>query len=113
MPAWVSLGLVAFSAAQKTKEIGIRKVLGATEASIVILITREFVKLVLVAIVVGIPVAYFIMQAWLSDFAYRVDIGAANIALASLVCILIAFGTASFQAIKAAFINPAHTLRNE
>lgn len=107
------LGLVAFSAAQKTKEIGIRKVLGATEASIVMLITREFVKLVLVAIVVGIPVAYYIMQAWLSDFAYRVDIGVANLALASLVCVVIAFGTASFQAIKAAFINPAHTLRNE
>jgi len=69
------LGLVSFSAAQKTKEIGIRKVLGATAASIVLLITKDFTRLVLLAIVVGIPLAYWVMSQWLNDFAYKTDIG--------------------------------------
>jgi putative ABC transport system permease protein len=107
------LGLVSFSAAQKTKEIGIRKVLGAFAASIVLLITRDFIRLVIIALVVGFPIAYWIMDKWLSDFAYQTEIGLSPALLSSVLCILIAFGTASYQAVKAAFINPADTLRNE
>ena len=107
------LGLVSFSASQKTKEIGIRKVLGATAPNIVLLITRDFTKLVVVAIAIGIPTAYWIMTQWLSDFAYKTDIGLWPIVIAAILCIAIAFVTASYQAIKAAFINPASTLRSE
>jgi putative ABC transport system permease protein len=107
------LGLVSFSAAQKTKEIGIRKVLGATASSIVLLITRDFTRLVLLAIVVGIPLAYWVMSQWLNDFAYKTDIGIWPIVTSATMCLLIAYGTAAFQAIKAALINPADTLRNE
>ncbi|MBL0739787.1 ABC transporter permease [Chryseolinea lacunae] len=106
-------GLVAFSAAQKTKEIGIRKVLGATAVSIVFLITRDFSRLVLLAIVMGLPVAYWMMHNWLNDFAYRTEIGVWPVLASALVCLAIAYGTAAFQAIKAALINPADTLRNE
>lgn len=107
------LGLVSFSAAQKTKEIGIRKVLGATASSIVMLITRDYAKLVVMAIVIGLPIAYWMMTQWLHDFAYQTNIGLWPIVIASMLCIFIAFGTASYQAIKAAFINPADSLRNE
>jgi putative ABC transport system permease protein len=107
------LGLVSFSAAQKTKEIGIRKVLGATASSIVILITRDFTKLVIIAIVIGIPLSYWAMNAWLSDFAYKISIGVLPLAIASVICLIIAFGTAGVQAVKAALLDPAETLRNE
>jgi putative ABC transport system permease protein len=107
------LGLVSFSAAQKTKEIGIRKVLGATASNIVVLITQDFTKLVLISIAIGIPVAYWMMTRWLSDFAYKTDIGVGPVLVSSLLCIVIAFGTAGYQAVKAALIDPAKTLRNE
>jgi len=107
------LGLVSFSAAQKTKEIGIRKVLGATSANIVFLITRDFTRLVLIAIVAGLPIAYWLMSHWLDEFAYRTNVGLWPILLSSAVCIIIAFGTAGYQAIRAALINPSETLRNE
>lgn len=107
------LGLVAFSAAQKTKEIGIRKVLGASVPQIVALITNDFTLLILIALGIGLPSAYWIMQRWLSDFAYKTDIGLLPIVLASLLCLVIAFGTAGYQALKAALIDPASTLRNE
>jgi putative ABC transport system permease protein len=107
------LGLVSFSAAQKTKEIGIRKVLGASAPSIVILITRDFTKLVIIAIIIGIPLSYWAMNAWLSDFAYKISIGILPLAIASIICLIIAFGTAGVQAVKAALLDPAETLRNE
>jgi putative ABC transport system permease protein len=108
------LGLVAFAASQKTKEIGIRKVMGATAPGIVVLITKDFIKLVLIAIVVGVPLSWYIMdQHWLVNFAYRTDIGLWPFLLASAGCIIVALGTASYQAIKAAYVNPAQTLRNE
>lgn len=107
------LGLVSFSAAQKTKEIGIRKVLGATATSIVFLISRDYTKLVLIAIVIGIPAAYWTMTQWLSDFAYKTDIGIWPVIVAALLCVIISFATASYQAIKAALLNPASTLRSE
>jgi putative ABC transport system permease protein len=107
------LGLVSFSAAQKTKEIGIRKVLGATPSNIVILITRDFSRLVLVSIVLGIPVGYWMMTQWLSGFAYKTEIGVTPVLIASAICIVIALTTAGYQAVKAALIDPAKTLRNE
>jgi putative ABC transport system permease protein len=107
------LGLVSFSASQKTKEIGIRKVLGATATSIVFLISRDYTKLVLIAIAIGIPTAYWMMTQWLSDFAYKTDIGVWPVLIAALLCVIISFATASYQAIKAAFLNPASTLRSE
>jgi putative ABC transport system permease protein len=107
------LGLVSFSAAQKTKEIGIRKVLGATPPAIVVLITRDFSRLVIVAIVLGLPLAYWMMSQWLNDFAYKADIGLAPLFIASVICIVIALGTAGYQAVKASLIDPAKTLRNE
>jgi putative ABC transport system permease protein len=106
-------GLVSFSATQKTKEIGIRKVMGASASGIVLLITKDFTKLVIIAIVIAIPVAYWLMQEWLNDFAYRTSLSVWPFALAALLAVLIAFGTASFQAIRAALINPVDTLRSE
>ena len=107
------LGLVSFSAAQKTKEIGIRKVLGASSSSIVLLISKDFTRLLIIALIAGFPIAYWIMDKWLDDFAYKTDIGIWPVLVSALLSILIAFGTASYQAVKAALINPADTLRNE
>lgn len=107
------LGLVSFSAAQKTKEIGIRKVMGATPASIVVLITSDFTKLVSVSIVLGLPLAYWVMEQWLRGFAYKTQIGVLPLAIAALIAITIALATAGYQAIKAAMVDPAKTLRNE
>lgn len=107
-------GLVAFAAAQRTKEIGIRKVLGASSIGIVGLITQNYMKLVLIAILIGIPAAWWLMEnLWLGSFAYRVSVGAGPLIIASIACIAIAFATASFQAVKAALVNPSKTLRSE
>lgn len=107
------LGLVAFSASQKTKEIGIRKVLGATAANIVGLITSDFAKLIIIAMIIGLPVSWWLMSNWLDGFAYRTQIGAYPLLIASGACILIALVSAGYQAVKAALVNPATTLRNE
>jgi putative ABC transport system permease protein len=107
------LGLVSFSASQKTKEIGIRKVLGANTPSIVVLIIKDFTLLIFLAILIGGPLSYYIMTQWLKDFAYKTDIGVGPVLISSLLCVIIAFGTAGFQAIKAALLDPAETLRNE
>lgn len=107
------LGLVAFAAAQKTKEIGIRKVMGAAPVDIVVLITKEFAKLVVVGIIIGLPLAYWSMNYWLSGFAYRTEVGAGPLVLSSAACLVIAFGAASYQAIRASLLDPATTLRSE
>jgi len=106
-------GLAAYAAEQRTKEIGIRKVLGANIATLVGLLSRDFIKLVLVAIVIATPIAWFAMQQWLHDFAYRADMHWWLIAIAGLAAIIIAFVTVSFQAIKAALTNPVKSLRSE
>jgi putative ABC transport system permease protein len=106
-------GLATFSAEQRTKEIGIRKVLGASVANLVLLISKDFIKLVLVALVLASPVAWWIMDKWLQDFAYRTNIGWAVFALAAMIACLIAFITVSTQAIKAAVSNPVKSLRTE
>ncbi|MEJ1237799.1 ABC transporter permease [Chryseolinea sp. T2] len=107
------LGLVAFAAAQKTKEIGIRKVMGASPSNIVVLITREFAKLVLTGIAIGVPLAFWSMDWWLDGFAYRAEIGAFPLLVSSGLCLLIAFGAASYQAIQASLLDPSLTLRSE
>lgn len=107
------LGLVAFAASQKTKEIGIRKVMGATPSNIVLLITKEFARLVVIGILIGLPLAYWSMSAWLGGFAYRTEIGALPVILSSSLCLVIAFGAASYQAIQASLLDPATTLRSE
>ena len=108
------LGLVAFSTAQRMKEIGIRKVLGATVFNIILMITKDYSRLVIIAIVIGIPLSYWMInQWWLSNFAYKTEVGVGAFLLATLACIAMAFGAAVYQATKAALVNPTHTLRNE
>ncbi|MDQ6903310.1 MAG: ABC transporter permease [Bacteroidota bacterium] len=106
-------GLVTFTAEQRTKEIGIRKVLGASVGGIVRLLSKEFLKLVFVAIIIATPVAWLAMNNWLQDFAYRINISWWMFGIAGLVAILIALFTVSFKAIKAAIANPVKSLRTE
>lgn len=107
------LGLAAFATEQRTKEIGVRKVLGASVPNLVVLLSRDFSKWVLLANLIAWPVAYFAMNNWLQDFAYRIDIGWTAFALAGGLALLIALLTVSTQAIKAALANPVEALRYE
>ena len=106
-------GLISFVVVRKTKEIGIRKVLGASVSGIVLLLSRDFLKLVGLALLIASPIAWYFMSQWLTDFAYRIDISWWIFALAGLFALLIAFVTISFQAIKAAMANPVKNLRTE
>lgn len=106
-------GLVTFTAEQKTKEIGIRKVLGASVTGIVRMLSKDFLKLVLVATVIAFPIAWWAMHKWLNDFEYRVDIGWWVFIVAGVVALLIALLTISFQSVKAALANPVKSLRTE
>ena len=107
------LGLAAFAANQRTKEIGVRKVVGASVSSIVFLLSKEFVKWVVIANVVGWPVAWFAMKIWLQDFAYRTHLGPDLFFFSTLMVVIIALCTVSYQAIKAARTNPVESLRYE
>ncbi len=106
-------GLVSFTIESKVKEIGIRKVLGASIASITGLLAKDFLKLVLIAIVIASPVAYYFMQKWLSDFAYRIEISWWMFAAAGGLALVIAFLTVGAQSVKAALANPVKSLRSE
>jgi putative ABC transport system permease protein len=106
-------GLATFSAEQRTKEIGIRKVLGASVGNIIGILSKDFLKLVLIAIVIASPVAWWAMNKWLQDFAYKTDIGWTVFAIAGVIALCIALLTISFQAIKAAVANPVKSLRTE
>lgn len=107
------LGLAAFTAQVRTREIGVRKVLGASISGIIGLLAKDFIKLVIIAIVIAVPIAWFTMNKWLQSFAYRIDISWYVFALAGLMAILIAFITISFQSLKAALANPVKSLRSE
>ncbi len=106
-------GLATFIAQQRTKEIGVRKVLGASVAGIATLLSKDFVKLVLIAIVLASPVAWYLTSNWLQDFAYRIDISWWMFVLAGFAAVIIALVTVSFQAVKAALMNPVKSLRSE
>ncbi|MEO1030015.1 MAG: ABC transporter permease [Bacteroidota bacterium] len=106
-------GLAAYTAEQRKKEIGVRKVLGANVSGIVKLLSKDFLKLVIISIVIAIPTAWYFMQDWLQDYAYRIEISALVFVVAGLSAILIAMITVSFQAIKAAIANPVDALRSE
>ena len=106
-------GLAAYAAEQRNKEIGIRKVLGAGLSSIVGMLTKDFIKLVVISILIAAPLAWLVMAQWLQGFAYRQNIQWWIIAVAGAGAILIAFITISFQSVKAALINPVKSLRSE
>ena len=107
------LGLSLFATAQRTKEIGVRKVLGASVTNIVALLSKDFIKLVVIAFLIASPVAWYIMHNWLQDFAYRINISWWIFFGAGLLAVLIALFTISFQAIRAAVANPVKSLRTE
>ena len=106
-------GLASFLAEQRTKEIGVRKALGATISSIALLLTKEFIKWVLVANIIAWPIAYFASNKWLQNYAYRINIGAGPFFLSAFLAVIIALITVGYQAIKAARANPVDSLRYE
>ena len=106
-------GLAAFTAEQRTKEIGVRKVLGASVTSIVALLSRDFLKPVAIAILIASPIAWYVMNQWLQNFAYRINIEWWVFAVAGLLAVGIALLTVSFQSVKAALMNPVKSLRSE
>ena len=106
-------GLTAFLIEQKTKEIGIRKILGASVPGIAGLLSKDFLKLVVISNIIAIPVAYYGINRWLENFAYRVDITIWVFVLAGTAALVIAFLTVSYQAVKAAAANPVKSLRYE
>jgi len=106
-------GLVSFSAEQRTKEIGIRKVLGASVTEIVYMLSKEFLKWVVIGNIIAWPIAYYAMYKWLQNFAYRIDLSWWMFVLAGALALVVALLTVSYQAIKAARANPVDTLRYE
>lgn len=106
-------GLAAFMAEQRTKEIGIRKVLGATTTSLIGLLSKDFLKLVVIALVVASPIAWYFMKNWLDNFAYRIDLEWWVFAVAGILAVGVAFLTVSFQSVRAALANPVKSLRSE
>jgi putative ABC transport system permease protein len=106
-------GLSAFSSEQRIKEIGVRKVLGASVANVTALLSKEYIRLIIIAILIGSPVAWYFMNTWLQRFAYRTSIDWWMFVLAGLLTVFVALITVSFQAIKAAIANPVKSLRTE
>ncbi|RPI72746.1 MAG: FtsX-like permease family protein [Ignavibacteriales bacterium] len=106
-------GLTAFTAEQKTKEIGIRKVLGATVSGILLLFSKDFLKLIIIANLVAIPLIYYLMNKWLQDFAYRTEIDPGTLIISAVSVLIISLFTIGVQAFKAATSNPVKSLRYE
>ena len=106
-------GLVSFMAVRRTKEVGIRKVLGATAANIVFLLSREFTLLILIAFLIAGPIAYLVMHKWLQNYSYRIELGVSLFLVAIIGSVLIAWITVGYRAIRAAKANPVNSLRTE
>ncbi|MGV3601416.1 MAG: ABC transporter permease [Dyadobacter fermentans] len=106
-------GLATFTAEQRTKEIGVRKVLGASVAGIIALLSRDFLKLVIIALLIATPAAWWLMDRWLQEFAYKVDVSWWIFALAGVLAVVVALCTISYQSVKAALMNPVQSLRSE
>lgn len=106
-------GLSAYTASLRTKEIGIRKVLGSSVSEVVILLSKDFTKLVLVAFLIAVPISWWMMNKWLNGFAYRIDLTLGSFAAAGIIAVVIAWITVSYQSIKAAMINPVKSLKGE
>jgi len=106
-------GLSTFMAQQRVKEIGIRKVLGSSVSGIVMLLSKDFIKLIFVAIVIAIPLCWWAMNKWLQGFAYRITIGPVVFIEAGTIALAIALATMAWQSVKAAVGNPIESLRNE
>ncbi len=106
-------GLTSFMVEQRTKEVGVRKVLGASVAGIVVLLSKDFLKLVLIGFVIAIPITWYAMNLWLENFAYRIDVRPVVFLLVGIAAIMIALATVSWQSMKAALANPVDSLRNE
>jgi putative ABC transport system permease protein len=107
------LGLASYTAEQRTKEISIRKVVGANVQSLVYLVSKEFVILVVISIVIGLPIAYYFMDQWLQNFAFAMDISWLSFLLVSVIALVITFGTVSYHTIRAALANPVDALKEE
>ena len=107
------ISLASFSAEQRTKEIGIRKVLGATVGEIVIMMSKDFVILIIISMVISIPIVYQFMDVWLSSFAYRIELGIEMFVTAGIVVGLVSWGLVVFQSMHSAKTDPARTLRSE
>lgn len=107
------LGLAMFTAEQRTKEIGIRKVLGASVSSLFTLLSKEFVVLVAIALVIASPVAWYAMNKWLLNYNYHIEISWWVFLLSGFIALLITLATVSFQSLKAALMNPIRSLRSE
>jgi putative ABC transport system permease protein len=106
-------GLSTYTAERRTREIGIRKVLGASVGSLVGMLSRDFLRLVIIGFIVAIPLAWIVTRQWLSNYAYHIKVSWQYFALAGLIAIVIAFLTVSYQSLRAALVNPVETLKNE
>lgn len=106
-------GLAAFTSEQRTKEIGVRKVLGASVSGVVLLLSREFAKLIIISFIIAVPISYFATTSWLENFAYRTEIGVVTYLIAGMLAFVVALAAVSYHAIKAAIMDPINSLRYE